>query len=144
MKFILLVSFLSTAFNTGLIWTIQLVHYPGFLKVGATSHQQYHAFHMKAISPLVGVSMVAELISSIALLLFIDRLPGNLMIWLSLTLLVGIFIHTAFVAVPLHGKLAGDFSIETAQKLVDTNWWRTFFWSARSLIMAYLILIIMR
>jgi hypothetical protein len=144
MKLILLISFLSTAFNTGLIWTIQLVHYPGFLKVGAASHQQYHAFHMKAISPLVGVSMITELISSVVLLLFINRLPSNWMIWLSLAFLGAIFFHTAFAAVPIHGKLAAEFSIETAQKLVSTNWWRTFFWSARTLILAYITLTMIR
>ena len=144
MKLIFLVSFMSTLFNTGLIWTIQLVHYPGFLKVGGTSHQKYHAFHMKAISPLVGASMMVELLSSVILVLFLERFSNTLLIWISLGLLAGIFLHTAFIAVPLHGKLSTAFSYDVANQLVQTNWWRTILWSFRSIMLTYVLMDMLR
>lgn len=140
MKITLIIAFLFTAFNTGLIWTIQLVHYPGFLHLGKSSHHAYHDFHMKAITPLVGTSMLVELASSAALLFFASRINSSMLLWLSLILLGGIWLHTALVAVPLHGKLSTNFDLATAHQLVSTNWWRTLFWSLRAVILTYLVL----
>lgn len=139
MKITLLIAFLFTAFNTGLIWTIQLVHYPGFLHIGKSSHHAYHDFHMKAITPLVGTSMLVELAASVALLFFANQLTSNVLLWISLILLGGIWLHTALIAVPLHGKLSANFTLETANQLVATNWWRTLMWSLRAGILTYLI-----
>ena len=139
MRLTLLITTLTALFNTGLIWTIQLVHYPGFLKVGPDAHQVYHRFHMAAITPLVGISMTFELAASGLLLLMIGQIPSKALYIAAFILLVAIWMHTAFVAVPLHGKLSESFSLEIAQSLVDTNWWRTIFWTLRSMILGYLL-----
>ena len=139
MKLLLLLSSVSTVFNTGLIWTIQLLHYPGFLKVGSSHHQDYHQFHMNAITPLVGISMTIELFSSLSLLFFLNEVPSKPMYWLGVLLLIAIWLHTALIAVPLHSQLSQHFELEIAQKLIDTNWWRTFFWSLRTAIFGYLL-----
>ncbi|MFT5570163.1 MAG: hypothetical protein ACI8QD_002040 [Cyclobacteriaceae bacterium] len=139
MKIFLLLSFASTLFNTGLIWVIQLVHYPGFARIGVQEHQAYHSFHMRSITYIVGPSMAIELASSLGLLLFLDKLPSPTAFWIASGLLAIIWAHTAFIAVPLHGKLASSYSLEIVDRLVSANWWRTIAWSIRSFVLAYLV-----
>ncbi len=50
-----------SAMLTGLIWTIQIVHYPGFLGVGVEKFIAYQHNHMRTISYVVIPLMVAEL-----------------------------------------------------------------------------------
>ena len=45
LKLLLLLNFGFAAFLTGLIWTIQLVHYPSFGLVGKAEFVQFHQAH---------------------------------------------------------------------------------------------------
>ena len=58
---LLLISLAVSAVLTGLIWTIQVVHYPGFLGVGTDGFLAYQHNHMRTISYLVIPLMLAEL-----------------------------------------------------------------------------------
>ena len=57
----------------GLIWLIQIVHYPLFNIVGKNEFQAYHSGHCVLITPLVGTVMIIELISSILLVVFLTK-----------------------------------------------------------------------
>ena len=48
-------------FLAGLIWTIQVVHYPLFSRVGREGFAAYEQAHSGMITPLVGPVMLAEL-----------------------------------------------------------------------------------
>lgn len=139
MKNALILVFAFTVFNTGLIWTIQLVHYPGFLQVGQENYALYQQLHMHRISLLVGVSMLAELASSLLLLFMIAHLPQKVIYMISVTLLAGIWLHTMFLAVPLHERLVDAYDVPSIKQLIATNWWRTIGWSARSILIGYLL-----
>ncbi len=52
----------------GLIWTIQVVHYPLFKEVGKESFIAYHERHMRFITWVVGLLMLAEVGSAAVLL----------------------------------------------------------------------------
>jgi hypothetical protein len=139
MKLVLLLAFAFTLFNTGLIWTIQIVHYPGFARIGTAAYQAYQEFHMRAITMVVGPSMLLELMFS-GLLIF--QLPkSGLASWIiaSFVLLILIWLHTAFLASPTHGKLLAGFDKTLIDRLVNINWWRTAFWSARAIILGYVL-----
>ena len=138
MKIAFLSCFIFTLFNTGLIWTIQLVHYPGFLHIGSDTYKAYQEFHMRAITLLVGPSMLAELAATVLITMALYHSPYRLLIILSALVLIFIWLHTAFLASPLHGKLLNGFQPELIRKLVDINWWRTIAWSIRSAILIYL------
>lgn len=56
----------------GLIWTIQIVHYPLFEQVGEDSFVTYHARHMWLITWVAGPLMLAE-VGIAALLLFLEK-----------------------------------------------------------------------
>jgi hypothetical protein len=138
MKSALLLTLIFTLFNTGLIWTIQLVHYPGFLHVGPDAYKLYQSFHMRSITGLVGPSMLAELISTILLTGILINSGDKFLIGAAGGLLGFIWIHTAFVASPLHGSMLDGYQPELIKKLIAVNWWRTIAWTIRAVLISYL------
>ena len=121
-----------TLFNTGLIWTIQLVHYPLFLKVGPDHFVDYEHEHTTKISYLVIPSMITELATGIFLAVSngITSIYGLLFLLLSL-----IWLSTFSLQVPLHNALNHSYDPEKIRRLVNTNWIRTLAWTLRSLIL---------
>jgi len=116
----------------GLIWTIQLVQYPGFALVAPRELERFHRHHCRRITWIVGPLMLGELASGLAL--FWARPPGLATGWLGLGIVL-ILIHLAWtgaVAIPLHERLAGR-RTEAIHALVAVNWVRTVAWTARGL-----------
>ena len=113
----------------GLIWTIQLAHYPLFAQVGREVFQAYHKRYTKQITWVVAPLMLTEIITAAGLLVFSDsRDPWFLG---SLVPLCLIWLSTWRVQIPLHDKLADGFDACAHERLVVTNWWRTIAWSVR-------------
>ncbi len=112
----------------GLIWTVQLVHYPLFAEVGAEKFPVYHARHTRQITWVVAPLMGVELVS--AVLLFAQ---GHRELWF---LASGIplalnWLSTWLVQIPLHDSLAAGFDSGAHRRLVKTNWLRTAAWTLR-------------
>ena len=118
----------------GLIWFVQVVHYPLFLQVGASQFPAYEAAHANRTTFVVAPLMLLELASSGALLL--PRLRpagiGAAEAWLGASLVAVIWLSTGLVQVPLHNRLQVAFSSEVVHRLVLTNWIRTIAWSLRA------------
>ncbi len=112
----------------GLIWIIQLVHYPLFAQVGRETFQDYHHRHTTQITWVVAPLMFTELATAAWLVFTGSREP-----WLlaSLVPLGGNWLSTWWVQIPLHEKLAKGFDEQTHKRLVATNWWRTAAWTLR-------------
>ena len=68
LKFILLTQFASTLFMVGLIWFVQIVHYPLFAGVGADQFSQYEQQHQQLTTYVVMPVMLLELATAIALI----------------------------------------------------------------------------
>lgn len=114
------------AFLCGLIWTIQLVHYPLFARVGNEAWAAYEAAHQRAITPLVLPVMLANVGIGVAL---VD--PGDALTIVNLALAGGLFAVTGLVHAPLHGRLAAGWDPRVHRRLVTLNWLRTAGWSAQ-------------
>jgi hypothetical protein len=112
----------------GLIWTVQLVQYPGFRLVGGPEFARFHEHHCARIGWVVGPLMVAELLTGLGLLA--ARPPGVSASLLGFGLgLIGLnWAWTALVAMPLHAR---GRERDAQRALVTTNWVRTVAWSAR-------------
>ena len=130
----LLIHALITCCIVGLIWTIQVVHYPLFPKVGRADFADYHAGHMLLVTLLVGPLVVAEAASAAWLLWDGMRAPAFL--W-SLPFMVVCWLSTFLFQVPLHARLSQGFDEATYRKLLKTNWLRTCAWSLRGLLLAW-------
>ena len=123
----------------GLIWLIQIVHYPLFNLVGKNEFQVYHNGHSVLITPLVGTVMIIELISSILLVVYP---PKNVSLTIPIIGVILVFIiwaSTAFLQIPQHNALANAYELKTLNLLVQTNWIRTIAWSMRGFLLLYML-----
>ena len=125
----------ATWFMTGLIWCIQVVHYPLFARVGAAGYRDYQMAHQGLITLIVGPAMLAEAAAT-ALLLLTRRDAVTIA---GAALLAVIWLSTAFLQVPAHNVLTAGFDADAHARLVNTNWIRTLAWSARGLLALYLL-----
>ncbi|RNC84036.1 MAG: hypothetical protein ED557_07870 [Balneola sp.] len=121
---------------TGLIWTIQLVHYPSFYFVDRERFKEFHIFHSKRISILVVPLMIFELISSGILWWESSAFSLNS---LGFYLVIAIWISTAAFSVPAHNKLSSEMDKKTIRILVNTNWIRTLLWTIKASIGVYFL-----
>jgi len=127
---LLLVHTAATWALVGLVWTIQLVQYPGFADVGPAQFAAFHEHHKTRITWIVAPLMLVELVSGLALIAYGPPGLSRSAVWVGVALIGLNWAHTAFVAVPLHARLGAH--REAAQRaLVATNWIRTIAWSAR-------------
>ena len=112
----------------GLIWTVQLALYPMFSSVGAAEFRAYHNRHTTQITWVVAPLMLIELFTGAWMVI-----EGERDLWLLLSLApLGLnWLSTWRVQVPLHERLSSGFDAHVHQRLVGTNWWRTFSWTVR-------------
>jgi hypothetical protein len=122
----------ATLGMTGLIWFVQVVHYPLFAGVGDRGFRAYAAEHGRRTTWVVAAPMLAEL--GTGLLLAWRRPPwmsaGTA--WAGLALLLMVWASTGLLQVPRHTELAGGWSARAHRRLVRSNWLRTVAWTARA------------
>ena len=116
----------------GVIWTVQLVHYPLFAGVGTDGFTAYEASHKARITWIVLPAMLLELGTAVALVWRRPEIIPAWAVWLSLVLVGVVWLSTVLVQVPLHTKLSAGFDGETHTHLVATNWVRTVAWTLRA------------
>jgi len=131
----LLVHAAATFALVGLIWIVQVVLYPLFSRVGPDRFVEYHTAHCRRIGFLVGVLIPVEAVTAVLVVL---AEPGAAAV-VGLSLVAVNLLATAFLAVPLHDRLARGFDATAHRRLVRTNWLRTTAWSARGVLVALLL-----
>jgi hypothetical protein len=129
---LLVVHLAVTAALAGLIWTIQLVHYPLFDHVEEAKFVGFEQRHSWRISLIVGPLMGAELIA--AVIVVWERPPYVSAALAIAALVVLLVVHAATVlfSVPAHAVLGRGFDADAHRRLVQTNWIRTVGWTARA------------
>ena len=50
----------STLYLVGVIWVVQILHYPLLANVGANGYVAYHNLHTSRITPVVAPAMIAD------------------------------------------------------------------------------------
>lgn len=127
----LLLNAAAALFMTGLIWFVQVVHYPLFAEVGSEGSATYAAKHQALTTLVVGPVMLVELAAAVWLAVWP---PSGVPAWIpraALAALVVIWISTALWQVPLHRRLLAGHDAATIAALVAGNWLRTVLWSLR-------------
>lgn len=135
----LLLNFASTWAMVGVIWIIQVVHYPLFASVGSDQFKAYEQDHQRLITYIVLPLMFCELITSGLLWFYRPVGSSTMMIAIGIALVLLIWGSTFFLQVPLHGQLGNGFDDAVHQKLVSGNWIRTVAWTLRGLLVGYLM-----
>lgn len=126
----------SCIFMTGLIWTIQLVHYPSFEFIESKNAHRFTLFHQSKITLIVLPIMLTEFFSSI---IWYYQSNNIFSLALLITLLL-IWMSTFLLSVPIHSQLNHCFDKEIIKKLVLTNWPRTILWTLRTITLLYLVI----
>jgi hypothetical protein len=130
-KYILLAHLAATLFMVGVIWFVQVVHYPLFSRIGSEKFSLYSEAHSRLTTYVVGPPMLVE--ASTALLLVFQRPEGVPLAaaLIGLALVVAVWLSTALLQVPRHTTLGSGFDRRAWSGLVLSNWVRTVAWSAR-------------
>jgi hypothetical protein len=128
---LLLANAAATWAMCGVIWFVQLVHYPLFNRYAADSFREAMAAHQRRTTWVVVPPMVVELVTAVGLAV-IRTGPAELA---GVVLLTVIWLTTATVMVPLHDRLArGGPDRLVTRRLVVVNWLRTVAWTARGVL----------
>jgi hypothetical protein len=130
----LLVQAFASLAMTGLIWCIQVVHYPLFAAVAPEAFPRYEAEHARLITLVVGPLMLVELAASLWIAAARPAGVPAWMAWLGVGLVAAIWLSTAAIQVPCHSRLAAGFDAEVHARLVSSNWIRTVAWTARGVL----------
>ena len=128
------IHFLSTSLMVGIIWVIQLLHYPAFHFIKESDYVEFQHFHMERISFIVVPVMVLELFSAFMLVYYIQSNLLNL----CLIILLFIWLITFIFFTKLHQSLLDGYDKTIVDKLVRINWSRTILWSIRLIILIYI------
>ena len=138
-KWTLLLQLAATLTMVGVIWFVQIVHYPLFSQVGREEFRRYEMDHQRLTSWVVGPPMLAELLTAILLLWWKPAGIPSIALWTGLALLLSVWVVTYTVQVPLHASLILSYDGAIQRRLVRGNWYRTFAWSARGLLVLWMV-----
>ena len=135
----------ATLFLTGMIWTIQVVHYPLFAAVGEPSFAAYEAAHSARITWVIAVPWVLQGLTTLALLIAPPVGVPRWLIWAATVLAAIPVLVTIAYSIPAHTVLGEGFDLVAHGRLVATNWLRTGAWTAHGAVaMAILVLALRR
>ncbi len=128
---LLLANLCATGMLVGLVWTIQLVHYPLLLAVGRDALPGYLAEHATRMTILVAPWMIGELVTAGLLLRWRPTAVPPWMVVAGFAGCIGIWASTFLLQVPLHAQLAETPDPVLLDRLTLTNWLRTVGWTMR-------------
>ncbi len=129
----------STLYMVGLIWFVQVVHYPMYAQVGEAQFSTYENLHMRLTTWVVLPPMLIELTTSILLLMMAPPDVPKVWLWTGLALVLVIWLSTFFLQVPQHERLSRGFNMDAYEFLVRSNWIRTIAWSLRGVLVLFML-----
>lgn len=139
MVIVLLTHIATTLIMVGIIWFVQVVHYPLYTRINPDAFPNYEVAHVNLITIIVGPTMFIEALTAVLLLL---SPPTNVPFWalgLGIALLGVIWGVTVFLNVPQHNILSYNFDEKVHRALLQTNWIRTVAWSARGVLVLWYV-----
>ena len=134
----LILHLIATSVMVGVIWVIQLVHYPSFHFVELKQYTTFQRFHMARISYGVIPAMLNELFTLILIVFSMDQI--DTLVVASAILLIFIWLMTAVFFSGVHQKLTLGYDQTVVDKLIKLNWGRTLLWTLRLLLMSIYVL----
>ena len=117
----LFVHLLSTAVMFGIVWFVQIIHYPLFAVVEEKNFSLFEKEHVRLTKFLIMPAMLLELGTGI-LLPFLASSELLDLYWFNLLLLLGIWVSTFLIQVPLHSTLTAVKDNRVIRRLVQSNW----------------------
>jgi hypothetical protein len=136
---VLLVQTAAAWYMVGFIWTMQVLHYPLFDRVGSDAFAAYETEHNRRFGALVGPGIVLVAVTAV-IQLFVRPASSVLAAAIGeLVLLIVIIVSTVLYQAPQHGRLSSGFNPAAYRTLVNSNWVRTIAWTALGLLDLWLL-----
>jgi len=129
------VHFLATCAMAGLIWFVQIVHYPMLARFDRADFAASEKEHCDRTGFVVVPLMLLE-VFTFTLLLFEGL--RQIAFLASGFLLAVIWASTFLLQVPLHRRLLQGWDAEAHRRLVATNGIRTVGWTGRAVLLAWI------
>lgn len=135
---LLLTHSFATWVMVGVIWFVQIVHYPLYKNI-KEGFQGYERMHLRRTALLLTPILILEIVTAIFL---VGCAPEGIILKLAaynLVILILIWITTLLFQISQHQKLAIRFSAHQHRLLLLTNWIRVVLWTLRGLLVAVII-----
>jgi hypothetical protein len=124
----------ATAVMFGLIWFVQVVHYPMLRHLGGSegAFREAMATHQQRTTLIVAPAMLVEALAAVLLAwASVSGLVSAGLAWAGVGLLCVVWGSTFLVQVPMHVRLSRGRDERVLGLLVATNWVRTIAWTGR-------------
>jgi len=143
-SWVLVVQFAATWTMVGVIWFVQVVHYPLFARVDGPGSGEYAVENQRRTSWVVGLPMAAEGLTALWLVASPPDGLGRVLPIVGLALLAVVLGSTVLLQVPAHAQLVDGHDASTVSRMVAGNWIRTVGWTARGVVVAAMVVLAAR
>lgn len=131
---VLIAHLVSSLIMVGIIWTVQIVHYPLMALVGRERFAAYEAAHAPRMASVVMLPWIVQGATTAWLLIARPTgVPIPLIVAAASAALVPVIV-TVLASIPAHARLAEGFDTSVHARLVATNWIRTVAWTAHAVL----------
>lgn len=140
MTLILAAQAFATLMMVGVIWMCQIAHYPLFADIG-DGMPAYQARNRVRTTYVVAAPMLVEAITALIVLI---RLPDGVPMWAAwagIALVAVCWITTFLRSVPAHERLTVAYDPAALDELLRTNWIRTVAWTARGVLVLWMLVV---
>jgi hypothetical protein len=139
-ELILLAQAVASGAMAGLIWFVQVVHYPLFAAITGERSRDHAVENQRRTGPVVIPFMAVEMATAVAIAVWPPAGVGRGLALVGLGLVAVAWLSTFLVQVPLHARLAREgHAPEAVAALVRSNWIRTAAWTARAILAAWML-----
>lgn len=136
---LLIVQAVASGAMCGIIWFVQVVHYPLFT-FAARDEQAYALANQRRTGRVVIPFMLAE---GMTAAIIAWNPPVGVPAWLAaagLAAVLALWLSTGLIQMPLHARLAREGHAEdVVDRLVQSNWLRTAIWTLRAILAAWML-----
>ncbi len=131
---LLVTNLTSAGVMVGVIWFVQVVHYPMLAEFSEAVPVTSQVEHQRRTGWVVGLPLAVEGFVALGLLAVQPDAATTAdvaLLWVAAALLGIALASTLFLQVPRHARLAEAHDETVAAELVTTNWIRTAAWTIR-------------
>lgn len=131
---VVIAQLVSSFTMVGMIWTVQIVHYPLMALVGPERFAAYEAAHAPRMATVVLLPWTIQGLTTARLVVAPPAgVPTTLILATVATAFVPVIV-TVLASMPAHARLSVGFDADVHARLVGTNWIRTIAWTAHAVL----------
>ena len=124
----------------GLIWFVQIVHYPLLSIVPMQAASSVAEEHQRRTAWVVMLPMAVQGFTSLGLMRWIPNGVSWWLPWANGVCVAIALASTVLLSVPRHARMAANPDENVGRELVLTNWPRTIAWSASGIALAAMLI----